>query len=91
MQISISNNEEVYEKLKGEDSKMSNALENLMKDRLEKLMEDVITSRVKKSFAEGRAEGQNEGRIEGIRSILEKLTESGKLSAQEASLLMAEV
>ena len=76
---------------------MSKALENLMEDR--------IAARANERFAEGRAEGRAEGiaigeergillgeergRAEGIRSILEKLTLSGKLTEQEASVLMA--
>ena len=95
MQISVSNNKEIYKKLKEEDSEMSKALENLMEDR--------IIARVNESRAEGRAEGRVEGRAEGIllgeergraegiRSILEKLTLSGKLTEQEASVLMASV
>ena len=75
MQISVSNNKKIYEKLKEEDSEMSKALENLMEDR--------IVARVN--------EGRAEGRAEGIRSILEKLTLSGKLTEQEASVLMASV
>ena len=39
----------------------------------------------------GEERGRAEGRAEGIRSILEKLTLSGKLTEQEASVLMASV
>ena len=51
MQLSISNNEKTYEKLKEEEN-MSQALEKLMGDRLEKIMEDRIAARVE----EGRAD-----------------------------------
>ena len=62
-------------------------------------MEDRIAIRVNEGRAEGIAIGEERGiaigkergRAEGIRSILELLTSSGKLTAQEASVLMASV
>ena len=70
IQISISNNEKTYERLK-EESDMSQALEKLMGDR--------ITARVEESRAEGRAEGWNEGRAD----LLSRLQSSGMLSPEQ--------
>ncbi len=74
IQISISNNEKIYEKLK-EESNMSQALEKLMGDRLEKIMEDRITARVEESRAEGRREERAE--------LLSRLQSSGMLTAEQ--------
>ena len=70
IQISISNNERTYEKLK-EEADMSQALEKLMGDR--------ITARVEEGRAEGRAEGWNEGRAD----LLSRLQSSGMLSPEQ--------
>ena len=74
IQISISNNEKTYERLK-EESDMSQALEKLMGDRLEKIMEDRITARVE----EGRAEGRREERAD----LLSRLQSSGMLTQEQ--------
>ena len=74
IQISISNNEKTYERLK-EESDMSQALEKLMGDRLEKIMEDRITARVEESRAEGRREERAE--------LLSRLQSSGMLTAEQ--------
>ena len=95
MQISVSNNKKIYEKLKEEDSEMSKALENLMEDRIIARVNEGIKLGEERGILlgekRGRAEGRVEGRAEGIRSILERLTLSGKLTEQEASVLMASV
>ena len=87
MQVSISNNKKIYEKIKKEDSEMCKALENLMEDRIAIRVNEGILLGEERGIAIGEARG----RAEGIRSILELLTSSGKLTAQEASALMASV
>ena len=70
IQISISNNEKTYEKLK-EETDMSQALEKLMGDR--------ITARVEEGRAEGRAEGRREERAD----LLSRLQSSGMISPEQ--------
>ena len=86
---------------------MCKALENLMEDRIAIRVNEGILLGEERGIAigeergiaigeaRGRAEGimlgEERGRAEGIRSILELLTSSGKLTAQEASALMASV
>ena len=70
IQISISNNEKTYEKLK-EETDMSQALEKLMGDR--------ITARVEEGRAEGRAEGRREERAD----LLSRLQSSGMLTQEQ--------
>ena len=74
IQLSISNNEKTYEKLK-EEANMSHALEKLMGDRLEKIMEDRITARVE--------EGRAEGRREEMADLLSRLQSSGMLTQEQ--------
>lgn len=82
IQISISNNQKTYEKLK-EEADMSSALEKLMEDR--------ITKRVEQSHAEGRAEGRAEGHAEGRREeradLLSRLQSSGMLKPEQIAII----
>ncbi len=75
MQISVSNNKKVYEKILEEED-MCKALEELMADRIER--------KANERYAKGRKEGWTEGRTEMSRTIYERLTASG-MSPQQAS------
>ena len=75
-QISVSSNEETYEKLK-EGTNMSNVWERLFKDE--------IAARLKESSAEGLAEGLAKGRAEGRVDLLARLQSSGMLTPEQVA------
>ena len=75
MQISITNNQETYRKIV-EETKMSKALEVLMADKLAAREEEGVN----KGLAKGRAEER--------RDLLNKLQESGMITADQAATAM---
>ena len=79
MQISIANNQETYRKIV-EETKMSKALEVLMADKL--------AAREEEGRAEGRNEGIAIGEKKGRAELLNRLQESGMITAAQAATAM---
>ena len=75
-QISVSSNEEIYEKLK-EGMSMGNVWERLFKDE--------IAARVEQGRAEGIAKGRTQGRSEERVALLARLQSSGMLTPEQVA------
>jgi myosin heavy subunit len=75
LQVSISANESMYEKIK-EDMKMCEALE--------KLMQKEISEKVAAGTARAKAEGKAEGKQDALLASIRNLTSSMKISAEQA-------
>ena len=83
-QISVSSNEETYEKLK-EGTNMSNVWERLFKDEIAARLKESSAEGLAKGLAKGRAEGRAEGRTEGRVDLLARLQSSGMLTPEQVA------
>jgi hypothetical protein len=83
LQVSISANERLYQKLKGD---------MYMCEALQRLMEDEIEAKVARGMAQGRAEGKAEGKAEGMQDALlasvKNLMDSLKVTMDEAMTIL---
>ena len=87
MQISITNNQETYRKIV-EETKMSKALEVLMADKLAAKEEEGRTQGRSEGIAIGEKKGRTQGRAEERRELLNRLQESGMITADQAATAM---
>ena len=89
MQVSIENNKETYDRIL-ED--IMNALEDLMKDRIAIRERETFDKGIAEGRNEGRtqgwAEGRAEGRAEGHCELLNRLQESGMITADQVATAM---
>ena len=83
LQVSISANEELYEKIR-RDSGMCEALRRLMKDEIAETIAETLAEETAKAKAEGRAEGMEKGMDNAILSSIANLMDTMKWTAEQA-------
>jgi hypothetical protein len=96
LQVSISANELIYEKVK-EDMHMCEALERLMKKEIDAKVEaginagraEGIEKGIKQGIAKGRAEGEKVGKQDALLSSIKNLMISMKFTAEQAMNALA--